>query len=252
MRKNPVIDARHIIAIGLELVQEYEHFMDWHLRPHYNENGDREYNEHFGSGDRAYSLNEALHRIDPDGFVVAFCFNSEKTLFGSKEALWPMYFTCMNIDPSVRKMQATRRLIGFFPVLRGDWLSGANRRKGQVIWQLILRWVLDPLIRQLHKGILYKKRDGTFIRVYFRLATMTVDLPEICLMLCIYQAFASAARPNPSCTCLRVHFLTQTASHTCTSKKRTTRKMRDILERGDLQKAKEYSFTMQEVRSWHC
>ena len=102
------------------------------------------------------------------------------------------------------------------------------------------------------QGILYKKRDGTFVRLYFRLATVTVDLPEICLMLCIYQAFASATRPNPSCTCLRVDFLNQTASHTCTSKKRKTRKMRDILERGDSEAAKDYSFTMQEVSSRHC
>ena len=76
-----------------------------------------------------------------------------------------MYLTLLQIDPNVRKMQDTRRFIAFFPVLRGDWLSGKNRRKGQEVWHLILRWVLDPLVRQLRTGILYKKKDGTFIRV---------------------------------------------------------------------------------------
>ena len=126
-----------------------------------------------------------------------------------------MYLALLQIDPNVRKMQDTRRLIAFFPVLRGDWLSGKNRRKGQEVWHLILRWVLDPLVRQLRTGILYKKKDGTFIRVYFCLATVTVDLPEIELMLGIYQASASAERPNPSCTCKRVDFVIRTATCVC-------------------------------------
>ena len=249
MRKNVVIDARNMLCVAIEIIHEFEDHMDWHLRPHYDVYGKRLYNEHFGSGNRAHYLNESLHDdVDESGFVIALCFHSDKTLIGSKESIWPMYLTILNIDPNVRKMQATRRLVAFFPVLRGDWLSGKNRRKGQAVWHLILRWVLDPLIRQLRTGFLYKKKNGTFIKVYFRLATVTVDLPEMCLMLCTYQASGSAERPNPSCTCRRMDFLKRTATCTCESELRATDHMRDILRRGDTVEAREYSFTMQEVR----
>ncbi len=38
-------------------------------------------------------------------------------------------------------------------------------------------------------GLFFKKKDGTGIRIYLRLGALTVDLPIICFLLCIYQAY---------------------------------------------------------------
>jgi hypothetical protein len=66
-------------SIAIELLQEYEAHVDWALQPHYNDQDVRLFNEHFGSGDRAFRLNEALHAFDPDGVVVGLQFHSDKT-----------------------------------------------------------------------------------------------------------------------------------------------------------------------------
>ena len=107
MRKNVVIDSRSMICIALELRHQYEDHIDFDMGPHYAVDGTRKrvYNEHYGSGNRAFYLKQALHRdIDANGFVIALCFHSDKTLYGSKESLWPMYLTLLQIDPNVRKM----------------------------------------------------------------------------------------------------------------------------------------------------
>ena len=249
MRRNVVIDSRHVPSIAIELLQEYEAHVDWALQPHYNDQDVRLFNEHFGSGDRAFRLNEALHAFDPDGVVVGLQFHSDKTSFGSKESLWPMYLTVFNIDPSVRKMQASRRLIAFFPILRGDWLHGKNRRTGQALWHMILGWVMAPLLQQKKTGYLFKRADGTFIRIYLRLAALTVDLPEIALLLCQYSNSSGAMRPSPSCTELRVDYLKPTDAGECRGPLRSTAHMREILASGDVEEAKRYSFTMEVVCS---
>ena len=97
MRRNVVIDSRHVPSIAIELLQEYEAHVDFELKPHYDKQKVRLFNEHFGSGDRAFRLNTALHEIDPGGFVVGLQFHSNKTAYGSKESLWPMYLTVFNI-----------------------------------------------------------------------------------------------------------------------------------------------------------
>jgi hypothetical protein len=252
MRKNVVLDARHIPSIAIELLQEYEAHVDWELLPRYNDKGVRLFNEHFGSGDRAFRLNAALHAFDPDGVVVGLQFHSDKTAFGSKESLWPMYLTVFNIDPSVRKMQATRRLIAFFPILRGDWLHGKNRRTGQALWHMILGWVMEPLLQQKKTGYLFKRGDGTYIRIYLRLAALTCDLPEIALLLCQYSNSSGAVRPSPSCTELRVDYLKPTDSGECRGPLRSTDHMRAILASGDKEEAKMYSFTMEVVCICPC
>ena len=61
-------------SIAIELLQEYEAHVDWALQPHYNDQDVRLFNEHFGSGDRAFRLNEALHAFDPDGVAVGLQF----------------------------------------------------------------------------------------------------------------------------------------------------------------------------------
>ena len=191
MRSNVDIEARSIACIAIELLQQFEDHVDWNLEPHYNDAGQREFNQHIGSGDRAFSLKESLYAIDSEGFVIMLQFHSDKTLFGSKESLWPMYVTVLNIDPHVRGMQETRRLLAFFPILRGDWLTGKNKRLGQAPWHMILAWVMAPLIRQLQSGFLYRKKDGSSVRIYLRLGALTVDLPEIALLLCIFQNSAN-------------------------------------------------------------
>jgi hypothetical protein len=246
MRRNVTIEARSIVCIAVELVQQYEEHVDFDLQPH-NSHGVREFNEHIGSGDRAFYLKTALHELDPDGYVILLQFHSDKTLFGSKESLWPMYLTVLNIDPNVRGLQATRHLVAFFPVLRGDWITGKNRRLGQALWHMILRWIMEPLIAQLRTGLLYKRKDGTFIRIYFRLAALTVDLPEIALLLCTYQASSSGVRPCPCCTALRLDFLKPTVAGTCPAPLRTTEHMKQLLDSGDEVTAQQFSFTMEKV-----
>ena len=45
MRKNVVLDARHVPSIAIELLQEYEAHVDWELLPRYNDKGVRLFNE---------------------------------------------------------------------------------------------------------------------------------------------------------------------------------------------------------------
>ena len=52
MRSNVDIEARSIACIAIELLQQFEDHVDWNLEPHYNDAGQREFNQHIGSGDR--------------------------------------------------------------------------------------------------------------------------------------------------------------------------------------------------------
>ena len=51
MRSNVDIEARSIACIAIELLQQFEDHVDWNLEPHYNDAGQREINQHIGSGD---------------------------------------------------------------------------------------------------------------------------------------------------------------------------------------------------------
>jgi hypothetical protein len=112
---------------------------------------------------------------------------------------------------------------------------------------MILRWIMEPLIAQLRTGLLYKRKDGTFIHIYFRLAALIVDLPEIALLLCTYQASSSGVRPCPCCTQLRSDFLKPTVAGTCPAPLRTTEHMKYLLDMGDAVTAQQFSFTLEKV-----
>ncbi len=96
----------------------------------------------------------------------------------------------------------------------------------------------------MQTGLFFKKQDGTGIRIYLRLGALTVDSPEICLLLCIYQASASANRPCPCCTQLRVAFLEPLATGECSAPRRLTSDMMELVRSGDATLAKDQSFTL--------
>ncbi len=70
MRENVLIDARHVPASALELLQEFKAYVDGDLQQHYSYKGVRLFNEHFCSGD-AEGLTVGLQfHLGQDGFRV--------------------------------------------------------------------------------------------------------------------------------------------------------------------------------------
>jgi hypothetical protein len=143
------MEGRNMQCVLIELLKQYEPDVDFELAP-VLENGLRLYDGRIASGDRAQTLKRECERLHPGGYTILVQLHSDKTLYGSRESLWPMYVTLLNIHPELRSMQETRRLVAFFPILRGAYVTGNNRRRGQAIWQQILSWLLQPLVDQLH------------------------------------------------------------------------------------------------------
>ena len=63
-------------------------------------------------------------------------------------------------------------------------------------------------------GILYRKKDGSEIRIYFRLLNLCCDLPEIQLILSMYVSW-SGNRPVPNCVCLHTDLLIHDGTGNC-------------------------------------
>ena len=128
--KQVIVEGRNIRCVLVELVKEYEDDIDFDLSA-VIENGVRIYDGRIASGDRAQTVKTVVDRQHPGGYTILVQLHSDKTLYGSRESLWPMYVTLLSIHPELRSMQETRRLVAFFPVLRGAYVTGSNRRRGQ-------------------------------------------------------------------------------------------------------------------------
>jgi hypothetical protein len=152
--KQVTVEGRNIRCVLVELVKEYEDYIDFDLSS-VIENGVRIYDGRIASGDRAQTVKTVVDRQHPGGYTILVQLHSDKTLYGSRESLWPMYVTLLSIHPELRSMQETRRLVAFFPVLRGAYVTGSNRRRGQGIWQQILSWLLEPFVDMLHVSAHY-------------------------------------------------------------------------------------------------
>ena len=63
-------------------------------------------------------------------------------------------------------------------------------------------------------GILYRKKDGSEIRIYFRLLNLCCDLPEIQLILSMYVSW-SGNRPVLNSVCLHTDLLIHDGTGNC-------------------------------------
>lgn len=151
------------------------------------------YSQKIASSDVAKWQKEDVKRTsgDPNAkalLLVIYWDGTSKDL-QKKFSMCPVYVGVAQIDPEHRRKWYAKRHVGFLPHPLLNTASTAPKVSptqltkdvqmfGRELYQLALRYMLEPLAYFQWKGLDFKTQEGPVIKLVPRLAHFTGDIPE--------------------------------------------------------------------------